>query len=342
MMIYKDQSPKAAEYLRQVIPMLAKHKLPATPNNYSIFYNYIAGSNQALVEAIDSNIKKNKVFPASLLDELHEKYVDGSSTLAQQEQIQASLEKVITTASTEVQDANTDATSFDNTLNKHASTLSNLSDPDATAMVLKQILDDTRSMVKSTHAMQRRMHETTEEITQLKVELDAVKATAEKDALTNLKNRGAFEKEVESTVQNQSSKSLPTTAVMLDIDHFKRVNDSFGHLVGDRVIRYVAALLTQVLGPDSFIARYGGEEFIVIMKNQTAEKAFQLSEKVRTAMGNSKLQRKDSGETIGKVTLSAGIAVLREDDSAESFIGRADKALYEAKNTGRNKTVVSD
>jgi len=341
-MIYKDESPKAAEYLRQVIPMLAKYKLAATPSNYSIFYNYIAGTNQALVEAIESNIEKNKIFPTNLLGELHEKYVEGGAALNQQEHIQASLEKVISSASAEVEGANHDASSFDDTLNKHASTLSTLSDPDSTALVLKQILDDTRSMVRSTHAMQQRMQETTEEIGKLKEELNSVKETAEKDALTGLKNRGTFDKEVEAVVHKKVSKSRPTIAIMLDIDHFKRVNDSFGHLVGDRVIRYVAALLTQVLGPDCFIARYGGEEFVVIMKNQTTEKAFQLSEKVRTAMGNSKLQRKDSGETIGKVTISAGIAILREDDCADSFVGRADKALYEAKNTGRNKTVVND
>lgn len=341
-MVHKENSSKAAEYLRQVIPLLAQQKLPSTPQNYSIFYNYIAGSNQALVEAIDSNIKKSNPFSNDLLNELHEKYVNGSSTIEKQEDIQSSLAKVISSASSEVLDANSDANTFDASLNKHASALSSLSDPDATALVLKQILADTRQMVKNTNLVQLRMQETTAEIEKLKVELNSVKAIAEKDALTGLKNRGAFDKEIKACLAEKTAERLPTITVMLDIDHFKRINDSFGHLVGDRVIRYVAALLTQVIGPDNFIARYGGEEFVLILKNQTTEVAFQLCEKIRTAMGNSKLQRKGSGETIGKVTLSAGIATQKAGDNVNSLISRTDSALYEAKNSGRNKTVVND
>lgn len=341
-MTYQDASPKAAEYLRQVIPLLNTHKLPATPVNYSVFYCYVAGASLALNEAVDNAIQQNKKFTTALLVELYEKYINGSAAIAQQEHIQETLNKVMNEASDEIQHANEDANSFDKTLNRHAATLSSLSDPDSAAMVLKQILDDTRQMVRSTNSLQARMHDTSAEVDKLKAELSAVKETAEKDALTGLKNRGTFDLKINDTVQNQSKQNLPSTIIMLDIDHFKRINDSFGHLVGDRVIRYVAALLTQIMGPDNFVARYGGEEFVVLIDNQPVEAAFKLAEKVRTAMGNSKLQRKDSGETIGKVTLSAGISVLRENDTIDSFIDRGDKALYEAKNTGRNKTIVSD
>lgn len=341
-MTHQDTSPKAAEYLRQVIPLLNTHKLPATPINYSVFYCYVAGASLALNEAVDNAIQQDKKFTTAVLVELYEKYINGSAAIAQQEHIQEALNKVMNEASDEIHHANEDANSFDKTLNQHAATLSNLSDPDSAAMVLKQILDDTRQMVRNTNSLQSRMQDTNAEVDKLKAELSAVKETAEKDALTGLKNRGTFDLKINDTVHKQSKQGLPSTIIMLDIDHFKRINDSFGHLVGDRVIRYVAALLTQIMGPDNFVARYGGEEFVVIIKNQSVETAFKLAEKVRTAMGNSKLQRKDSGETIGKVTLSAGISVLKENDTIDSFIDRGDKALYEAKNTGRNKTIVSD
>ena len=341
-MTYQDASPKAAEYLRQVIPLLNKHKLPATPVNYSVFYCYVSGTSLALNEAVDNAIQQNKKFTTALLVELYEKYINGSAAIAQQEHIQEVLNKVMNEASDEIQHANEDANSFDKTLNQHAATLSSLSDPDSASMVLKQILEDTRQMVRNTNSLQARMQDTSAEVNKLKAELSAVKETAEKDALTGLKNRGTFDLKINDTVQSQSIQSLPSTMIMLDIDHFKRINDSFGHLVGDRVIRYVAALLTQIMGPNNFVARYGGEEFVVLIDNLPVEAAFKLAEKVRTAMGNSKLQRKDSGETIGKVTLSAGISVLRENDSIDSFIDRGDKALYEAKNSGRNKTIVSD
>jgi diguanylate cyclase len=341
-MSYQDESPKAAEYLRQVIPILSKHKLPATPVNYSVFYSYVSGTSLALNEAIDSNIKQNKTFTTPLLVELYEKYINGSAAIVQQEKIQASLSKIMEEASEEVQSANQGANNFDQTLNQHATALSDTSDPDSAAMVLQQILQDTRQMARSTSDLQARMQDTNAEVLKLKAELNAVKETAEKDALTGLKNRGTFDLAINETVLNQAKDGIPNIIIMIDIDHFKRINDNFGHLVGDRVIRYVAALLTQIMGPDNFIARYGGEEFVVLIKDQNIEIAFKLAEKVRTAMGNSKLQRKDSGETIGKVTLSAGIACQKDSDTVDLLIDRGDKALYEAKNTGRNKTVIAD
>lgn len=338
-MLQQEEPKQAAEYLRQVIPMLSKNNLAPTPINYSIFYSYLAGTSQALNDIIDRFISEKKPFTVLMMLELYEKFINGGAALEQQEKIQQSLEKIMSEASEEVQQVNNGAGEFDTAISKHAETLSSVNDPQTTALILKQIMEDTRNMVKGNQATQARMQETNAEIAKMKAELEAVKASAEKDALTGLKNRGAFDKNIDSVVYSQ--KAPDTTLIMLDIDHFKRVNDDFGHLVGDRVIRYVSALLTQIIGPDHHIARYGGEEFAVILTGVPIDEVKHLTEKTRVAMCNSKLQRKESGDTIGKVTISAGITTLKPDDSVDSFIDRADKALYEAKETGRNKFVIS-
>ncbi|MBV1951480.1 MAG: GGDEF domain-containing protein, partial [Cycloclasticus sp.] len=175
------------------------------------------------------------------------------------------------------------------------------------------------------------------EITKLKTELALVKEAAEQDALTGLKNRGAFDQKMKRVMT--SNEATEVTLIIIDIDHFKRINDNFGHLVGDRVIRYISSLMTQLIEEKHFISRYGGEEFTVILEGVSAEDTQLLANKVRIAMANSKLQRKGSHDTLGQVTLSAGIASLSVKDDAESFIARADKALYQAKETGRNKVV---
>lgn len=338
-MLQQDEPKQAAEYLRQVIPMLSQNNLAPTPINYSIFYCYLSGSSQALNDIIDNFISEKKPFTVLCMLELYEKFINGGAAIAQQEKIQHSIDKVLTDASEEVLQINNAAGEFDSTISKHAETLSTVNDPQTTALILKQIMQDTRDILKENKATQARIEETSAEITQIKAELEAVKASAEKDSLTGLKNRGAFDKKIDDIVYSQ--KNPNTTLIMFDIDHFKRVNDSFGHLVGDRVIRYVAALLNQIIGPDHHIARYGGEEFAIILTGVSLKDAKQLTEKTRIAMCNSKLQRKDSGETIGKVTLSAGIAVLKPDESVDSLIERADDALYKAKGTGRNKIIVS-
>ena len=335
--MYQNEPEQAAEYLRQVIPMLAIHRLAPTPINYAVFYSYLSGTSQALNSIIDDRSNQKKSLTLAIMLELYEKYVNGTATLAQQDKIQQSLEKVLTEASNEVEQVNADAKGFDDNISKHANTLLETSDPAATSLVLQQILQDTRDMVRNNLDLQTRMQETNNEIQQVKKELESVKAIAEKDALTGLKNRGSFDQKVDSTVYGKQQDN--SFLIILDIDHFKRVNDNFGHLVGDRVIRYVSALLLQIIGKDKHIARFGGEEFAIILHNENKESITSLCNKVRIAMGNSKLQRKDSGETIGQVTLSVGITQLNSDDSVESFIGRADKALYEAKETGRNKVV---
>jgi len=335
--MYQNEPEQAAEYLRQVIPMLSKHRLAPTPINYAVFYSYLSGTSQALNSIIDDRLNQKKSLTLAIMLELYEKYVNGTATLAQQDKIQQSLEKVLTEASNEVEQVNADAKGFDDNISKHANTLLETSDPAATSLVLQQILQDTRDMVRNNLDLQTRMQETNNEIQQVKKELESVKAIAEKDALTGLKNRGSFDQKVDSTVYGKQQDN--SFLIILDIDHFKRVNDNFGHLVGDRVIRYVSALLLQIIGKDKHIARFGGEEFAIILHNENKESITSLCNKVRVAMGNSKLQRKDSGETIGQVTLSAGITQLNSDDSVESFVGRADKALYKAKETGRNKVV---
>jgi len=333
----QNEPKQAAEYLRQVIPMLSRQKLPPTPINYAVFYSYLSGSSQALNDVIDGFFNQKKTLSLAVMLELHEKYVNGTATLAQQEKIQKSLEKVLAETNNEVQQIGSDAQGFDDCITKHADTLLDTADPTAASIILQQILQDTRDMVRSNKDMQTRVQETNNEIIKVKAELESVKATAEKDALTGLKNRGAFDRAMNDVVY--ADKQKDTALIMFDIDHFKRINDNFGHLVGDRVIRYVSALLLQIIGKDKHVARFGGEEFAIILQDESQESLTALCNKVRIAMGNSKLQRKDSGETIGKVTLSAGITSLNTDDSVETFIERADKALYEAKETGRNKVI---
>jgi len=338
-MLHPENSSQAAEYLRQVIPMLSQQNLAPTPVNYAVFYSYLSGSSKALSEDIDKTISEKKSFTLVKMLELYEKYVNGAAAIEQQNKIQLSLEKVLAEANEEIKHVNNEANGYDVALTKHTESLSSSTDPQAAALIMQQVLQDTRVMVKNNLEMQTRLQETNAEIAKMKLEFEAVKATAEKDALSGLYNRSAFDKAVASLI---NAKELANASlVMIDIDHFKRINDNFGHLVGDRVVRYVSALLKQIVGNDHHVARYGGEEFAIIALNQSTEEAAQLADKVRIAMGNSKLQRKGSGDTIGKVTLSAGVTALKAGDSIESFIDRADKALYDAKESGRDKVCVS-
>lgn len=338
-MLYPEEPKQAAEYLRQLIPMLSQQNLAPTPVNYAVFYSYLSGSSRALNEVIDNTISEKKGFTLVKMLELYEKYVNGSVTIEQQNKIQQALEKVMSDATDEIAHVNNEAYGYDAALHKHTEALSSSKDPQAASIIMQQILQDTREMVKNTLEMQARMQEANTEIAKMKLEIQAVKETSEKDALSGLYNRSNFDKKVASLIDTKELANA--SLVMIDIDHFKRINDNFGHLIGDRVIRYVSALLKQIVGNEHHISRFGGEEFAIILLNQPVTDVVKLVDKVRVAMSNSRLQRKGSGETIGKVTLSAGVTELKSGDSIESFIGRADQALYGAKESGRNKVSIS-
>jgi diguanylate cyclase len=126
---------------------------------------------------------------------------------------------------------------------------------------------------------------------------------------------------------------------MCDIDHFKRFNDTWGHQTGDQVLRLVANCLSENVKGRDTAARYGGEEFVVILRQTALDGAAKLADQIRGNVENKKLVKKSTGDILGTITISIGVAQLRADDTPELLIQRADRALYRAKNTGRNRVV---
>ena len=123
---------------------------------------------------------------------------------------------------------------------------------------------------------------------------------------------------------------------MIDIDYFKRFNDQHGHLLGDQVLKFMGSLFSKELKGRDFVARYGGEEFVILLGTTSLENAFIVADKIRKSLDGIKLKYVKTGQVLGKVSISAGVAAIREDDTAESLLKRADDALYLAKQAGRN------
>jgi diguanylate cyclase len=126
---------------------------------------------------------------------------------------------------------------------------------------------------------------------------------------------------------------------MCDVDHFKAFNDRFGHLTGDQVLRLVAISVKQIVKGEDIAARYGGEEFAVALPKTALRSAIGVADQIRRAVMNKELMKRSSGERLGRVTVSIGVALLRPTDTPQSLLDRADKCLYAAKRNGRNQVV---
>jgi diguanylate cyclase len=156
------------------------------------------------------------------------------------------------------------------------------------------------------------------------------------DPLTKIPNRLAYEKRIDEELKRWQRFKQPTCITAWDVDHFKRVNDTFGHSTGDRVLRAVAECLTDRIRGTDFLARYGGEEFVMILCGTKVEDALRLCDEIRIAIANLKMH---SRGTPLAITISCGVTALLPGDSAGAAFERADKALYQAKDLGRNRSV---
>lgn len=325
-----------AAYLKEIIPIMLRHNVAANPLNYAIWYDYVAGNNAKLTEVINKLVSQQVPFGKEISIELYKKHVCHAS-FESFEKINEHIQKVIAQAASSINDTYKKAESTNDSFQKKTVVLENISEATDIKIVLQEIIQETQSLAATTQAMQNKLDDANKEMELLRLELIQVRQMAITDGLTGLLNRRAFDSILAEIIDQSESDKVCLS--MLDIDNFKSVNDTYGHTVGDNVIKYVASLMKKHAENHHHLARYGGEELAIIMPNTSKDKAMEIAEKIRSSMEHSRLKRKDNAQPLDKITLSIGIAQLQVGDDPESFIIRADSALYQAKETGRNKVV---
>jgi diguanylate cyclase len=210
---------------------------------------------------------------------------------------------------------------------------------DAAKQVIARLLVKTNSFLDKTAEVETRLAAASAQISQLNAELEAVRREAATDQLTGLGNRRQFDERLGEAMVQAKESGHPISLIIFDLDHFKKFNDAKGHLVGDQVLRHVGRQTARAVRDGDTAARYGGEEFALLLPGAKLETARAIAERLRVTFDMNPLIRRDTREEIGHVTISAGVALYRVDESAEDFVGRADRALYAAKHKGRNRVV---
>jgi diguanylate cyclase (GGDEF)-like protein len=172
-------------------------------------------------------------------------------------------------------------------------------------------------------------------ISRVIAEKNAITQIAEKDELTQIYNRAKFNIMLSAALRNARVYNESFTIILFDIDHFKKVNDTFGHDTGDKILIQIASLVKNLLRTGDTFARWGGEEFIILSESTLENEAYMLAERLRKSIETFPF------ETIRTLTCSFGVCQYQEDTGSEEVIKRADKALYKAKAGGRNKVCIS-
>ncbi|MES9857528.1 MAG: GGDEF domain-containing protein [Sedimenticola sp.] len=327
-----------AETLRMTLPLMSKYGIPVTPENYAVWFNYASGSKPALTERIDELRNIEGAFTNKINGALFNDYVS-ECNIERLQYMRQKMQQTLTDTSSSLRTTGANTNRYSQVLEEFNSSCDSADSLQDVLGLMSAVLDETRQMKSSVEGIQRDFDHKSEEMSALRKELDQVRQQASTDPLTGLSNRKVFFETLEETITTAEERANKFCVVMLDIDHFKKVNDTHGHLVGDKVIRFVADTLKKNIKGRDTAGRYGGEEFTLLLPETETAGAVALSENIRNIIAGTSLVHSKNKKPIGQVTISIGVSQFRPGDTPSELIERADKALYYAKEHGRNKVV---
>lgn len=323
----------------RAIRSMSQQSVPATPSNFSVWFNYAMGTSVALRKTIDILIGNKRKFDASINHELYATYVNPQSDTAATGDFPEQLRGVISSAKQFLTTAISDNRTQIEALDEVSSQCQAASDP---RPIIEKLVAELSKATTRASALETNFFETTQELDKIRDSLKVAEQRSNTDALTGLANRHSLEEFFRSAQIIAMEKGESLCILMIDIDHFKKFNDSYGHQVGDQVLRLVAKVLQDNVREIDLAARYGGEELIAVFPGANLDVCADVAERIRRRISEARLTRRTTSQEIASVTVSIGVAQFRLAESAEAMIERCDRALYQAKRLGRNRTVTED
>ncbi len=319
--------------IQAIRDVMLRHVIEPNPANYDLVYRHVIAHEPKLENAMEQLIRSGYVPMASEAKAGQ----SGVPDIALDGLVE-SAQKHLSAIETMVQKSTTDAKGFGDALEGNSSHFADgAADP-----AIQSLIKLTRTMIEKTRATEAELRIRSRAMTDLKMSLSEAQVQADTDALTGLSNRRAFERMLGAGGARAMMSGKPMSLAICDIDHFKGFNDTYGHDVGDRVLRFVSSVLLENCGKRGAVSRHGGEEFVVIFEEMTPEMAYEVIDAARRDLGERNFVNKETNESIGTVSFSAGVSTLGETGDVGHMLRNADRALYRAKSGGRNCVLMSD
>lgn len=325
----------AASVARKAIQCMADQRVPATPDNFNVWFLYAMGVQSDLQRAIDILIGNKRRFDSVVNRDLFSTYVapsDGSAASIASQQLHSVMEAAQVFLATAIADNHSQMRA----ISEVAGQTEAGADP---KMLVQQLVNELAKAASRATRLEAGFAEKTRELKTIQESLTKSEERARTDTLTGLPNRRALDEFFRKAQIAAMEHGQSLSVLMLDIDHFKKFNDSFGHGVGDQVLRLIAQVLRDKVRNVDLPARYGGEELIVVLPAADIAMATVVAERIRCAIAECHISRRSTGENLPTITVSIGVAQFRPGEAMMDLIERCDRALYLAKSNGRNRVV---
>jgi diguanylate cyclase len=334
-MRYSETKEQSSELLRLTLPLMARQTAAYHPVSYSLWYEHVGGINPPLSEVLAARLKENRPLTEDDAYRLHAQFISARD-IQLVESLEQQLRFLLEDTAQQAALTGEETGRFGQALRNSRSELTGAVSLEGIHYVISQLVHATLTMESSTEALSKKLEASVAEVRVLTEQLKRSQTEALLDPLCGLNNRRGFERAAQEIAG--ADNDIGGTALLLaDVDHFKRVNDTHGHLLGDKVLRTIAQMMRANIKGRDVAARIGGEEFAILLPNTTLQGALALAEHLRLAVANGRIQKGQGPEVVGSITLSIGVAVALPGATFEALMERADAALYRAKREGRNR-----
>ena len=336
-MRYTQSREQSAELLRIVLVRMGQHDASFTPMTFTVWFEYAAGINARLNEAVDQLIQLHPRLGDDHLWRLYQSYVADVDPQAML-RIGSELQRVMKTMAEAASRTGEHAGEFSAQLDTLVTELRSVNDM-LVSPAITHAIEGTTRMHGSAQALESEVRNNQLEIDRLQHELTRVRDESLRDALTLVLNRKGFDLKLAEMLSRVPAPGRAHGLIMLDLDYFKKVNDTHGHVMGDRVLQAVGEVLRSCVPSSSSnsVARYGGEEFAVLVPDTTAAECQKLAELLRQRAKALKIRDRRTQTVVLTVTISGGVTLMRTEDDAQILTARADAALYQSKQSGRDR-----
>lgn len=335
-MKHHDSIQQANNKLALSLETLSDWRLPATPVNYTVAYEFIVGKNSLLIDAIKYHLKEHGKLDTFIAEQLYLEHIVDQQNI--RDDIVEDMDDLLNDIKQSCAETSKQTQVISNSINNCITHL-NSDNPEQVNSAALQLRKASFALKQQQKAFNEQIASSQQKTSQLKTELEEAKNSLYLDAITGLYNKKALTKHFDAWMTNTPNQTIG--ALVIDVDRFREFSDKFGHLIGDVILSKIAQKISSYVDDSGLPVRTGHHEFMILLPDVEQTVASEIAEKIRQGVEKIRFVSSKSGIRLPQMTISMGVTEHKKDESLDNLIGRTKQALFDAQQGGYNTISVA-